>query len=338
MKSKFAYCFSFILLLAVSGFTNAEIVQNFVVVDGEYFQSVKRIMEPLKQFVVLSSESRKGDDGKNIIRFPPGKNIIISDNPLSKNILDSFSKLIIVTVTFHQDKKVFTYAGSGFPIRTDSSFSIRKGLVATALHLILPSENDLIQAGFNMNSQMTITIGGQFCTPTHTVSVPLTKVGQGSKALEDILILKADISEIQKMFDNLGDNVASAEKLSLLLFIQALKEGISVSDKMKLEEKNKSFVSGFFSLFGNVVPYIFEDQLTMELSTSRIPDSGVDRIYCFRGGIEPGFSGGPIFNDEGEVVALSIGSSLGRNFVVAIPIKEVMEVAKSATEQEKEKE
>lgn len=330
MKSKLAYYFSLILLLAVSGFINANIVQKAIVVDDEYFQSVKRITEPLKQFVVLSSESRKGDDEKNIIRFPPGKNIIISDYPLSKDILDSFSKLIIVTVTFHQDKKVFTYAGSGFPIG--------KSLVATALHLILPSEVDLIQAGFNVNSQMSITVNGQFCTPTHTVSVPLTKVGQGSKALEDILVLKADVSEVQKMFDNLGDNAASAEKLSLLLFIQALKEGISVSDKMKLEEKNKSFVSGFFSLFSNVVPYIFEDQLTMELSTSWIPDSGVDRMYCFRGGIEPGFSGGPIFNDEGEVVAMSIGSSLGRNFVVAIPIKEIIEVAKSATEQEKEKE
>ena len=301
---------------------------QIVIANAANNQTVKNVLDPLREFVILSSESQKSDNGKNVIRFPPGKNIVVSDNPVSKDIIESFGKLIIIVVEFRQDNKAMSYAGSGFPIG--------KGLISTALHLILPSENDLIQAGFNMNSQMTITIAGKFCTPTHTVAVPLEKVGQGSKALEDIMILKADISEVQKKFEELGDNGPSAEKLSLLLFIQALKEGIPVSDKIELKEK--SYVSGFFSLFGNIVPYIFEDQFTMELFTGYIEDSGIDFMHCFRGGIEPGFSGGPVFNGEGKVKAMSIGSSLGRNFIVGIPIKEIMEIAEAALEKDKKKE
>ena len=273
-------------------------------------------------FLVLSVNFLSADGERNVIRFPPGKNIVVSDNPISKEVIVSFSRSVIIVVEFRQDNKVVSYAGSGFPVG--------KSLIATALHLILPSQNDLIQAGFNMNSQMTIAIEGKFCTPTHTVSVPLTKVGQGSRALEDIMILRADISDVQKKFEELGDNGPSAEKLSLLLFMQALREGISGNNKIELKEK--AYISGFFSLFGNIIPYVFENQFTMELNTGNIDDSGVDHMYCFSGGIEPGFSGGAIFNGKGEVVAMSIGSSLGRNFVVGIPIKEIMEVAMAAKE------
>jgi len=196
--------------------------------------------------------------------------------------------------------------------------------------------DDLIKADFNLNSRMTISLQGEFCTETHYSTVPLFKVGQGSKTLEDILILKADMSALMAEYDKLNASNASAEKLSLLLFIQALKEGIPVSDKIELKEK--SYVSGFFSLFGNIVPYIFEDQFTMELFTGYIEDSGIDFMHCFRGGIEPGFSGGPVFNGEGKVTAMSIGSSLGRNFIVGIPIKEIMEIAEAALEKDKKKE
>src|SRR3989338_8169091 len=76
----------------------------------------------------------------------------------------------------------------------------------------------------------------------------------------------------------------------------------------------------------------------MELFTGYIEDSGIDFMHCFRGGIEPGFSGGPVFNGEGKETTMAIGSSLGRNFVVGIPIKEIMKIVDTPLEKNKKKE
>ena len=316
------FCLLFAFNVAKAGSITAEAATNESALTETETESIGRILNPLKDFLILSAEKKEGKDS---VKFPPGREIVISDEPVSKELLANFNKLIIIKVEFRQGKKAFQYAGTGFPIGNS--------LVATALHLILPENDDLIKADFNLNSRMTISLQGEFCTETHYSTVPLFKVGQGSKTLEDILILKADMSALMAEYDKLNASNASAEKLSLLLFIQALKEGIPVDKKPAL--KGSNFVSGFFSPFNVIRPYIFSDKFVMELITDWVENTGVNRIYGFRGCVEPGFSGGPIFNEKGEVAAMTVGSSFGRNFVFGIPIDDVLEVAKAAAEKEK---
>jgi len=51
-------------------------------------------------------------------------------------------------------------------------------------------------------------------------------------------------------------------------------------------------------------------------------------MYRLRDSAEPGFSGGKVMNDQGQVIGMTIAVSISKNFVFVISSKDIKEFLK----------
>ena len=246
--------------------------------------------------------------------FP--KNVLISDEPLPEKVKDSFRNTITITACFDlSNQKTFS---STEPMKFGGTASLfEPELFISARHTFLVPIIELNQKGYpffidknglphsdyyDYTFYGTANIGGQ------AVTFPLQLIAMGDLYRPQDLAVFMAINPPSQLIPlefgepaKLGDIVYSSGRVASF---DPLDDHLNPLRKWGLSD----FIN--FNFKGQVVGIITD-----------LPNNtyaGLRKIYSIRTALEPGFSGGPVFDKNGKIIGLTVNISPGLNFSHAI--------------------
>ncbi len=246
--------------------------------------------------------------------FP--KEALISDEPLPEKVKDSFKNTINITACFSIAKQGIFFSTE--PMESAGTGSMfEPGLFISARHIFFIMMIELNRRGypffidtnglprsdsFHYTFYGTANINGQ------AVSFPLELIAMGDPYRpKDLAVFKAidPPSQLTPLEfgppANLGDIVYSAGRVASL----------NPADD-DLNPIRKKVLSDFinFNFKGRI------SGIVTDMPNNTYAD--FKKIYNIRTDLEPGFSGGPVFDKNGKIIGLTITVSPGLNFSHAI--------------------
>lgn len=270
----------------------------------------------------LTNYIGKGAQGCDSLDFVFPKQAVESNSPLPEKVKEAFRSTVSITVRAvsngrdpHNPDEVFVSYGSGFFVNS-LYLSARHVFLRTMLDLkhyypIQIDKNGLpVSAFYNYEFCGTADIDGK------PVSFPLKLVAMGDPYLpQDYAAFKAE---------------DSSPKLKPLEF----EENLNLNDVVYSGGRVPSFNPSNMDI-GPIRKRVLIDFLN-NISTGQVnailDDTPLNkyaliekmyRIIRFPGNIEPGYSGGPVFDKNGKVIGMSIFLSQGNNFSHAISAKDL---------------
>jgi len=256
--------------------------------------------------------------------------VIIAKEPLPDRVFQAQKNKILVSVVFVEkgtDKVVNNSLGTGF-------LSEISGVIVTARHLLDMAlvdmermKNNIIKS--NPKFDYDYVFMGTIITRSEWINFPLSLVAIGEKGtFEDIMALRIDAQTMQR-----------AGEISVLNSYRIL------TKTLKFAESNVGevvYISGFApvvseyldksgvktSVFVDLINHTFPAEVEAVISDMPVNRVGIEKIYRLRDSAEPGFSGGMVLNDKGEVIGMTIAVSISKNFVYAISSKDIEQFLK----------
>lgn len=250
--------------------------------------------------------------------FP--KKTVESDAALPEKVKDSFKNTIAITSCFILNNPNSLYPfSSNEPIESGGTGFIVDKVFISARHIFLIPINSLNLRGFpyNLNERglpesryYKYSFYGTANIDNKAVYFPLELAGMGKLyTFQDFAAFKPhDLPPTIKSLeleDNayLDETVYASGRVPVYLLPD------------ELGQLRKKVLLDF-------VQYNFQGSIKAILTDMGAnTDGGTEKIYRIRGNLEPGFSGGPVFNKEGRVIALTISRT--SNFVYAISATDI---------------
>lgn len=245
--------------------------------------------------------------------FP--KKAQISDELLPDKVKDSFKNTIAITVCFRLNNQRISFPME--PIETGGTgFMFQSGLFISARHIFLATITYLNKRGYPFfidknglpkSDYYQYIFYGTASIDGQPVNFPLELIAMGNlHRHRDLAVFRAGNPPSQLTpleFGppaNLGNIVYSGGRVPL--FKQP--DDINPTQKQVLLD----FVN--FNFKGLVT------EILTELPENTYSD--LKKIYRLRTQLEPGFSGGPVFDTNGKVIGMTVSSSPGLSFGYAI--------------------
>lgn len=281
------------------------------------FESSKRsyrLAGPGSKTTLPYQTSQPGNCTPPNYTFP--KEVLISESPLPDKVKNSFQNTINITACFILNNRSFFSSSEQIEFGGTASM-FEPGLFISARHIFLTTIIELQQMGRSVtidknglpiSDNYRYTFYGTANIKGQAVTFPLELIAMGDPYRPlDLAVFRATDPPIQ---------------LTSLKFAESARLGDIVYSSGRIPSFNpnnndmnpirKRVLSDFIS-------FNFKGQISGIVTD--LPNNayaGFKKIYSIRTGLEPGFSGGPVFNEGGEIVGLTVSITPGLNFSHAI--------------------
>lgn len=248
----------------------------------------------------------------------PFGTVIIAKEPLPDKVYESQKNKILVLVIYLEkgtSNIVMSSAGTGFV--TESP-----GVIITARHLLT-----------DMASMYDYVFMGRIITDSAWFSFPLSLIAMGGKGtFKDMMALTTDWETLEKA--KIPGDIINPNPYGILLKTSKFADA-------KVDGK-KIYISGFapvvasyvdkddqpVSISMDLINFTFPAELTATIINMPANKAGIKKLYRLIDSAEPGFSGGKVINEQGQVVGMTIAMSIAKNFVYVISSKDLKDFLK----------
>lgn len=249
----------------------------------------------------------------------PDKSIGSSET-LPGKVQNSFKSVIGITSRFIFDPNIsYPFSPPNEPLDSGGTgFMIEPGLFITARHIFLAAMYDFRFRGAKFNiginglptsSDYTYNFFATTESNNQKVTFPMELRGMGDITLfKDIAALKAE------------DFPKSLKPLELAEEAR-LNETVYMAGKIPIFVPPDNMGTLRNKILMDFLNYTFQGKIKAILTNMPANKAGTAKIYRIEGSLELGFSGGPIFNSEGKVVAITMSKSA--NFIYAVSATDI---------------
>lgn len=263
----------------------------------------------------------------------PFGTVIIAKEPLPDKVYQAQKDKIMISVIFIEKETgniLMNSVGSGFVTKIP-------GIIITVRHLfdnpLIDMEkikNDKIK--FNSRFDFNYMFMGTIITDTAWINFPLFLAAVGEKGtFKDMLALRTDVETMQKA-QIVGD-VFNPNPYQILM---------RTSKFADAKTKDKVYITGFapgiveyldknnnpISVYADLINHTFPAEVEVPITNMPVNRAGVKILYRLRDSAEPGFSGGKVMNNDGEVIGMTLAMSPSKNFIFAISSKDIEQFLK----------
>ncbi len=134
----------------------------------------------------------------------------------------------------------------------------------------------------------------------------------------EVIVIEANMEAFQSFLNQTPDGFFKVQAQKIY---STLREGVEISVEEEIGEE--VFVVGY-SIFPAVennfyfLPHIFGGKIKFQKN---------EWLYC-QVPSEPGFSGGAVIDEKGKLKGMSVMSSPGKNFIIAVPSQVIKDILK----------
>ncbi len=265
---------------------------------------------------------------RNKIERVYGNDTIISDEPLPDKVYQAHKNNILIIISFYQQEKgkeiVNLFNGSG------NGSVIKPGIIITARHIFTEglSQLELVKKEnekANIVANYSYNILGLIITEEESVlNFPLRlRAYENLRSERDLMALEVP-GEIMK--NVLEANIVSLDSPSNILLTNAKLADAKLEDPKSKD--NDVYIVGTINNEFDLLHYVFQAKVVAILENMPANKRGLKRLYRLRGHGEPGYSGGPVLNKDGDLIGITVMSTLGYNFIYAISSKDIKDFLK----------
>ena len=259
--------------------------------------------------------------------------VIIAKEPLPDRVYDEQKYKFVVSVLFLEkgtDNVLTTGVGTGFTSKLP-------GIILTARHVLSESTHEIerIKAErikTNPRFDYTYMFMGTIITPDRWLNFPLTLAAVGEDGtFKDIMALRVDIQTmIQARIEGSFINPNPLNMLTHPFEFVDAKVGDQVYISgfapvvIEYRDKNNKLVPVYVDLINRTFPAEVIEKIE-DMPVNRV---GVKLLYKLSDSAEPGFSGGMVLNQKGQIIGMTIAMSSSKNFIFAISSKDLKDFIK----------
>ncbi|GEM_PF-6906002 len=259
--------------------------------------------------------------------------IIIASQALPDKVYEAQKNKVLVSVLFLEkgtSSVITTSLGTGYVSETP-------GVIITARHVLTEArvEAEKVKAEkvkSNSKFDYEYTFMGTIITDTAWINFPLSLVAIGETGtFKDIMALRTDIVTIQKA--QMSGDVINPNPYSILMRTSKFADA-NIGDKV--------YISGFAPVVGeyadknnqpafvyvDMINYTFLAEVTAKIEDMSVNKTGIKLLYRLHDSVEPGFSGGKVMNDNGQVIGMTISMTKSQNFIYLISSKDIEQFLK----------
>lgn len=247
-----------------------------------------------------------------------------SDGPVPPRVIELFGSTININVRFYRKDYSYNKSGQLEPMGEGSGsgfMAVKPGIFVSARHTFLATINYMLEEkripfsldrnGLPISNYYDYKFFGTAEVKGRAVTFPLELVAMGEPLLgQDFAIFKTlsfppelAVLEFEET-SHRKDLVYSAGRVPVF---KPIDDDINFIKKLT----QMDFINHIFT--GRINEVLTNMPLNRESKLKKIY-----RIQKFLGNIEPGFSGGPVLNQDGKVIGMSIMLGNGTNFSYAI--------------------
>jgi len=265
--------------------------------------------------------------------YPFGK-IIISSESLPDKVYEAQKNKILISVVFLEkgtSNIITNSVGTGYVSET-------AGVIVTARHLLMEiiPEMEKVKAEKRKTNPLfdyEYVFMGTLITSSAWTNFPLYLVAIGEQGtLKDMMVLKTDVATMEKA-RRIG-NFANPNPYAILLKTSRFSDAKVDGSRVYISGFGP-VTAGYFdknnrpvSVFVDLINHTFSAEIEALLPEMPENKTGVKIMYRLRDSAEPGFSGGKVMNDQGQVIGMTIAVSISKNFVFVISSKDIKEFLK----------
>jgi len=237
------------------------------------------------------------DNFEDVIKSSAPKGSMTSDESLPSKVLEAQKRKIrIVGQFFLKDlPSPQLSGGTGFPVNYKSKvliLSARHVLLEPILkiHRIVGHYND---AGIPESDSYKYQFYGVIDEDGKHIVFPIKPVAMG---------------EIGKHQDYVAFEAQRPVTLKTVQLAKDANKGddVYVSGFSPIESPYPNTFGNHSTALSDIVEYSFKNKISAKIEDMPINKNGVKIYYRIRGDVEHGFSGGPVFNTEGEVIGMVV--------------------------------
>ncbi|MEX2090723.1 MAG: hypothetical protein WD989_01150 [Candidatus Paceibacterota bacterium] len=266
----------------------------------------------------------------------PFETVIISSESLPDKVYDAQKdKIIVMVICFEKgtNNVLFASSGTGF-------IGEQPGIIITTRHLFIDIKeeadrlkSEIIKSG-RTNFDYDCSFVGRIITSTDWLHFPLNLVAMGEAGtFKDVMALRIDQKTWEKAINNQANTIFE-NPFRMLMRTSKYADG-DVGDKV--------YITGFAPITGELSDKNWEKEpISMDIINWTFPaeidakitdeapfnKTGVKLFYRLRDSAEPGFSGGKVLNNEGQIVGMVIATSQSKNFVYVFSSKDIKKFLK----------
>lgn len=245
-----------------------------------------------------------------------GNDTIIADEPLPDRVYRNHDNDIMVIVNFYMQEKgkkkigLFHSMGNGSVVIPGIIISARH-VLTMALEELETMKNQHREAGIVANYSYEI-MGIIISEDPELFTFPLNlRAYEDTGSERDLMALEVPPEIMKRAFETsfVDQNHPTKILLTTVKFANA-KRG------------DKVYIVGTIYNDFDILHYVFKAEVGAVLENMPANRRGLKRHYRLRGHAEPGFSGGPVLNEDGELTGVTIISTNGMNFIYEVSSSE----------------
>ncbi len=296
-----------------------------------------RICMPLFLFILVFSQLITAplfaqDENRTEEMYHFGK-VILSPESLPDKVFEAQKNKVIVSVVIFEkgtSNIIMSAVGTGFVSETP-------GVIVTARHVLSETliEAEKVKAEkiqSNPKFDYEYEFMGVIVTDTAWINFPLSLVAVGEAGtFKDMMVLRTDIETMRRA--KIEGDFLNPNPYNILMktskFADAdIGEKVYISGFAPIiaEYPNKNNQPVF--VYVDMINYTFSAEVTAKIEDMPVNKTGIQLIYRLHDSAEPGFSGGKVVNNNGQVIGMTIAMTLSKNFVYVISSKDIKDFLK----------
>src|SRR3989344_6310279 len=258
-----------------------------------------------------------------------GNDTVISDEPLPDKVYQAHKNNLMIVINFYaqeenKKEKIGLFASLG-----NGSF-VKPGIIITARHILTEAlkqfeltKSEHSKSGIIASYSYEI-FGVIISEDPQVVTLPLNlRAYENTGSERDLMALEVPPEIMRKAFEIsvINPNDPSRILLATAKFADAKLANLK-------SNTNDVYIVGTIYSDYDMLHYIFQAQVGAVLENMAANRRGLKKHYRLIGHAEPGYSGGPVLNKDGELIGITILSTDGRNFIYAVSSKDVKDFLK----------
>ena len=244
-----------------------------------------------------------------------------SSLPIPEKVMKAHENTVGITIEFNMGNRSFLipYPSSKL-ISSGSGFFTKKDLIVSARHIFMDSIINLARQGLSFtldndgipkSTFYSYRFYGTTPSPESPINFPLKLISMGKPGEHrDSITLRAE---------NYPKN------LKILRLAENVKPGdlVYISGYVPVFSLYPNIFGSYETVQSDTTNELFEGRVKKIINNMPINQVGVNTLYKIEGKITLGYSGGPVFNTDGEVVGMAIEYIRDANFIYVLSSKDI---------------